>query len=142
MTTVRILLVEDDPDDVLLTRTVLGRAGFADGLVDVGDGDAALRVLRGEGEFAGQPAPHIVMLDLNLPGRHGLDVLREIKEDPQLAEIPVVVVSTSDDPVDIAGAYQGHASSYVTKPVSLNDYEAVIQAIDRYWSEIATPPER
>jgi CheY-like chemotaxis protein len=97
------------------------------------DGDEALAFLRREGEFALSPRPHLILLDLNLPRRDGREVLREIKSDPSLRRIPVVVLTTSQSADDIAAVYDLSANCYITKPVDLNRFLEVVRLIQEFW---------
>lgn len=135
--TPRILLVEDSPTDVELTREVITHD-----LDVVTDGEEALRFLRGEGERAGAARPDLVLLDLNLPRMSGLEVLRAMKEDPALVEIPVVVLTTSADEADVLGAYREHAASFITKPVDLEQFRKVAGEIEDYWLSVVRLPGR
>lgn len=137
----QILLVEDSPTDVELTREVLSDARVANELHSVLDGEAALRFLRREGEHAGAPRPDFVLLDVNLPRMSGLDVLVQIKEDPALLDIPVVMLTTSEDEGDVLRAYRSQASSYITKPMDLGQFVAVVRWIEGYWLSIVRFPK-
>jgi two-component system, chemotaxis family, response regulator Rcp1 len=138
---VLILLVEDSPADVRLTREALREARIAIELQVVGDGEEAMRYLRGEGEHAGARRPDLVLLDLNLPGKDGREVLAEVKADRQLRRIPVVVLTTSGADEDILRAYDDHANSYIRKPVELDHFVDVVRSIEKYWTgAVALPP--
>lgn len=136
-----ILLVEDNPTDVLLTRRALTRAKVHNTLHVVEDGVEALAFLRHEGQYARQPRPSLILLDLNLPRKDGREVLAELKHDPVLRRIPVVVLTTSRDEQDVTRAYDNHANCYITKPVDFNQFTEVVKAIDGFWfSVVALPP--
>ena len=139
-----ILLVEDNPDDVELTRIAFEEAKVANQLVVVRDGAEALDYLFARGEHAGRDPtalPSIVLLDLNLPRVDGRQVLAQIKSDPDLRRIPVVVLTTSPSEDDILHAYDQHVNSYIRKPVDLDEFFAVLKAIDDYWlGSVALPP--
>lgn len=137
---VTILLVEDNPGDVELAREGLLEGKIANELFVVGNGDDALRFLRNEGEHAGAPRPGLVLLDLNLPGKDGREVLKEIKEDPRLKSIPVVVLTTSAADADILSAYDNHVNAYMTKPVSFEKFVHLIQELTNYWFEVVCLP--
>lgn len=139
---VQILLVEDSPGDVNLTREALRGAKIANELNVVGDGEAALAYLRQEGEYAGRPRPHLVLLDLNLPRMDGRDVLAAMKADRSLKSIPVVVLTTSSAEADVLKAYELHANSYVTKPVSFDEFITALRALEGFWLEIVRLPSR
>lgn len=129
-----ILLVEDNPGDVELIRRALDAAGLPCRVRVAGDGDAALAAL------LDGPRPDLVLLDLNLPGADGWEVLRRIKRDERLSAIPVVVLSSSDAEADVRGAYRLHASAYMVKPPSLDRFSAAMQALAEYWSHTVRLP--
>lgn len=135
---VQILLVEDSPGDVSLTREALAGAKVANELSVVGDGEAALAFLRGEEPHADAPRPDLVLLDLNLPRMTGHQVLEVMKDDPALKTIPVIVLTTSADEADIHRAYERHAASYVTKPVAFDDFLAALQGLEGFWLQFVT----
>jgi CheY-like chemotaxis protein len=139
--TAQVLLVEDSPTDVELTREVLQDARVANELHSVSDGEAAMRFLRREGEHAGAPRPDFVLLDLNLPRMSGLEVLAQIKDDPELVDIPVIMLTTSEDEADVMRAYKSHANSYITKPMDLDQFIAVVRSIEGYWLSIVRFPK-
>jgi two-component system, chemotaxis family, response regulator Rcp1 len=137
---VQILLVEDNPGDVRLTREALKEAKFRNKVEVVGDGVEALAYLRQQGEYSGAIRPHLIMLDLNLPRMDGREVLAAIKKDADLRRIPVVVLSSSEAETDIARAYELHANAYVTKPVDIEHFLQVVKAIEEFWVEIVKLP--
>lgn len=137
---VQILLVEDNPGDVRLTREALKEAKFRNTLQVVGDGVEALAYLRRQGEYSGAKRPHLIMLDLNLPRMDGREVLAAIKKDADLRRIPVVVLSSSEAETDIARAYELHANAYVTKPVGIDHFLQVVKSIEEFWVEIVKLP--
>ncbi len=137
---VQILLVEDSPGDVSLTREALRTAQAPNELSVVEDGDAALRFLRREGEHADAVTADLVLLDLNLPRRSGLEVLVDIKTDPALKHIPVIVLTTSSDEREILRSYQQHANAYVTKPVSLEDFLVALHQLEGFWLQAVQLP--
>ncbi len=134
---VEILLVEDNPADVRLIREALKEARIANRLHVTPDGAEALAFLRSEGPYAGVPRPGVILLDLNLPGMHGCEVLREIKRDERLRRIPVVILSTSRDDSDVLRSYDLHANCYVAKPVDLDRFIDVIRSIEAFWLGVA-----
>lgn len=134
---VRILLVEDNPGDVLLTQEAFADGVLQPEIVVAIDADAAMARLRD----TTVPAPDLVLLDLNLSGRSGLEVLKEIKSDPELAAIPVVILSTSNRSVDVLASYQRHANSYVVKPVPLEAFERAMRSVEDFWFQTARLPE-
>jgi chemotaxis family two-component system response regulator Rcp1 len=139
---VQILLVEDNPGDVRLTREALKEAKFRNTLQVAGDGVEALAYLRQQGQYSGATRPHLIMLDLNLPRMDGREVLAAIKKDPDLRRIPVVVLSSSEAETDIARAYELHANAYVTKPVDIDHFLQVVKAIEEFWVEIVRLPAK
>jgi CheY-like chemotaxis protein len=133
---VQILLVEDSPGDVSLTREALRSARVANQLHVVGDGEAALRYLRSEGEHVGSKPTHLVLLDLNMPKKDGREVLEEMKNDPLLKHIPVIVLTTSADEADVLRSYQLHANAYVTKPVAYSDFLEALVQLEGFWLQV------
>jgi two-component system, chemotaxis family, response regulator Rcp1 len=142
-TLVQILLVEDSPEDVLLTREALKDAKVANELHVARDGDEAMAFLRREPPYEDAPTVDLVLLDLNLPGKDGREVLTEIKGDTSLHLIPVVVLTTSASDKDVLHAYDHHVNAYVRKPVNLDRFVDVVRQIDDFWLGVVTlPPER
>lgn len=140
-TSFTILLVEDDLGDAGLVRIALKRGSRGSALHHVKDGTEALCFLRRIGaDYLSAPRPDLILLDLNLPGRSGHEVLEDIKGDRALCSIPVVVLSTSDAERDVAGAYQRGANSFVTKPMDMEDFAAAIRALEDYWFGTAKLP--
>jgi CheY-like chemotaxis protein len=137
---VQILLVEDSPGDVNLTREALASARVANELNVVGDGEAALRYLRREGEYGDSKGAHLVLLDLNLPRMGGQEVLEEMKNDPALQHIPVVVLTTSADEQDVLRSYRHHANAYVTKPVAFGDFLDALTQLEGFWLQVVRLP--
>ncbi|WP_436497548.1 response regulator [Actinokineospora sp. HUAS TT18] len=137
---VDVLLVEDDEGDVLMTREAFEHYKIHNKLHVVRDGEQALRFLRREGEFADAPRPDLILLDLNLPRFDGLQVLAEIKTDPRLRPIPVVVLTTSEAEEDILRSYQLHANAYVTKPVDFDRFIEVVRKIDEFFVTVVKLP--
>jgi CheY-like chemotaxis protein len=140
--TIEVLLVEDDPGDVLMTREAFEEHGVGNRLTVVPDGAEALAYLRREGAYADAIRPDLILLDLNLPRRDGREVLAEIKTDPQLKEIPVVVLTTSQADEDVLRSYQLHANAYVTKPVDYDRFIAVVRQIDDFFLNVVKLPPR
>jgi CheY-like chemotaxis protein len=138
--TAEVLLVEDDPGDVLLTRDAFEEHHLGRQLHVVGDGEEAMRFLRRNGDFAGVPRPALVLLDLNLPRRSGLEVLGELKADPDLHTIPVVVLTTSQAEADIVSSYELHANAYVIKPFDADRFADAIRQIDDFFLILVKPP--
>jgi CheY-like chemotaxis protein len=139
---VHILLVEDDPGDVLMTQEAFEHHRIRNPLHVVTDGAAALRFLRREGEHTGATRPGLILLDLNLPLMNGREVLAEIKSDEQLRRIPVVVLTTSQAEEDIVRSYNLHANAYVTKPVDFTRFMEVIRQIDEFFLTVVRLPTR
>jgi chemotaxis family two-component system response regulator Rcp1 len=138
---IEILLVEDNPGDVRLTREALNEAKMNNRLHVAGDGVQALRFLRREEEHAEAPRPDLILLDLNLPKKSGREVLEEVKADPDLRRIPVVVLTTSEAERDILRSYELHANAYVKKPVDFSSFIDVVRAIESFWfSVVLLPP--
>jgi len=135
-----ILLVEDSPADAWFTREALEASGLASRLAVVHDGSEALRYLSRQGEYMDARRPDIVLLDLGLSVRDGREVLREVKADPELQVIPVVMFTRSSSDEDIADLYRLHANCYVTKPSDFDEFVEVVQAIERFWGGVATLP--
>ena len=139
---IEILLVEDNPADARLTREALREGFVANHLHHVVDGVEALAFLRREGKYAGAPTPDIILLDLNLPRKDGREVLSELKQDPKLGLIPVVVLTTSEAEQDILKSYELHANCYITKPVEFDRLVEVLRSIREFWFTVATLPWR
>ena len=135
-----ILLVEDNPGDVRLTRESLKEGKVLNTLQVVGDGIEALAFLRHEGAYAKSPHPDIVLLDLNLPRMDGREVLAEIKTDPNLRRIPVVILTTSKAEEDIIKTYDLHANCFITKPVDLDQFIMVVKSVEEFWFTIVRLP--
>jgi CheY-like chemotaxis protein len=139
-----VLLVEDDPGDVLLVREAFAERDRHAELAVVGDGVEALAYVRSEGDYRRARRPDLVLLDLNLPRKNGREVLAELKGDSELATIPVVVLTTSEAEEDILCSYRLHANAYVTKPVDLESFVAAVRRIEEFFTELvrAPPPMR
>jgi two-component system, chemotaxis family, response regulator Rcp1 len=138
---IEVLLVEDNPGDVRLTREALKEGKVCNNLSVVQDGVQAMAFLRREGPYAGAPRPDVILLDLNLPRKDGREVLEEVKNDPQLRSIPVVVLTSSEADRDIARAYALHANCYITKPVDLDQFITVVKSIEDFWFSIVKLPQ-
>jgi CheY-like chemotaxis protein len=140
---ITILLADDDPDDRMLARDALDESRLANDLHEVVDGEELLEYLRRQGRYADPataPRPGLILLDLNMPRKDGREALREIKADPELRSIPVVVLTTSQAEEDIYRTYDLGVSSFITKPVSFEGLVAVMKALGRYWFEIVELP--
>lgn len=137
-----ILLVEDNPADARLAAEALKEGRVKAHLSTVGDGVAALEFLRREGAHASAPKPDIVILDLNLPRKDGREVLAELKADPVLRRIPIIVLTTSQAETDVLMSYDLHANCYVTKPVDLERFLSVVRYIEDFWLTMVRLPPR
>jgi two-component system, chemotaxis family, response regulator Rcp1 len=135
-----VLLVEDSPGDVRLTQEALKDAKVHINLRVVRDGIDAMAFLMREGEYATTSRPDLILLDLNLPRKDGREVLKEIKENPELKSIPVVILTTSASEADILRSYMLHANCYITKPVNLDGFLTVVKSIDSFWLSIVKLP--
>ena len=132
----QILLVEDNPSDVRLTEEALAQAKILNELHVVTDGEQALAFVRQEGDYGEVPRPDLVLLDLNLPRVNGLEVLEQMKDDPDLRRIPVAVLTTSEDDRDVLAAYDRHVNCYLTKPVDFTEFARVVQSIEDFFLSI------
>jgi len=139
---IQILLVEDDPGDVLITREAFAENKVRNQLSVVSDGEAAMAFLRREGEFVSAPRPDLILLDLNLPRKSGHEVLAEVKSDANLQRIPVVILTTSVAEEDILRSYDLHANAYVTKPVDFDRFLSVVRQIDDFFVTVVRLPSR
>ncbi len=137
---VEILLVEDNPADARLTREVFEGGRLTTHLNVVPDGEEALAFLRREGRYTDSPRPKLVLLDLNLPRKDGREVLQELKSDPALSRIPVIVLTTSAAEADILHSYDLKANCFITKPLDLDEFFDVVRAIEDFWLTTARLP--
>jgi two-component system, chemotaxis family, response regulator Rcp1 len=137
---IEILLVEDSPSDTELTLEALKAGKIANHLSIVEDGVQAMEFLRRQGPYADVPRPDLIMLDLNLPRKDGREVLAELKSDPGLRSIPVVVLTTSRNDVDVLRVYQLNGNCYITKPVDFNQFLEVVKSIGKFWLSVVTLP--
>jgi CheY-like chemotaxis protein len=135
-----ILLIEDNPADAELAQIGLRSGKLTNDVHVVIDGEQAMAFLKKQGEFADAPDPDIILLDLNLPGMDGREVLRAIKNDPSLCATPVIVLTTSDAAPDVNGAYASHANAYMTKPVDFEQFHELIQGLQDYWFTLVRLP--
>lgn len=138
---INILLVEDNEADVVLTQEAFKEAKTRNALSVARDGVEAMEFLRRQGRYRTSPRPDLILLDLNMPRMSGREVLDEVKRDPSLRSIPVVVLTTSQADDDIATAYDAHANCFITKPVDFSQFMQVIQAIESFWLTIVKLPE-
>jgi len=137
---IEVLLVEDDEGDVRLASEGLAAGKVLNRVTVLRDGSDVIAYLRGEGEHAGAPRPDLILLDLNLPGRDGRLVLADIKRDPELRRIPVVVLTASKADEDVLRSYDLHANAYVTKPVGFDTFVEVVQKIDAFFLSVVRLP--
>jgi len=140
VTPIEILLVEDNVADVRLTMEALKEAKVYNRLSVVDDGVKAMEFLRRTGPYADAPFPDLILLDLNLPRKDGREVLAEVKADPELRRIPVVVLTTSQAQEDVLRAYDLHANCYISKPVGFEQFVTVVQALEDFWLTIVKLP--
>ena len=139
---IEILLVEDNPGDARLTQEAMRAAKMTNVLHIVEDGEQAMEFLRRRSRFKDAPRPDLILLDLNLPKKDGRAVLAEVKTDPDLRRIPVVVLTTSRSEEEVMQAYDMHANAYVTKPVNLDQFMRIVALIDEFWLKVVTLPGR
>ena len=137
---IEILLVEDNPGDARLTLEAMRETKVRNRMHVVEDGVEAMEFLRRQGRFGEAPRPDLILLDLNLPRKDGREVLAEVKADPELKRIPVVVLTTSRAEEDVLRAYNLHANCYVTKPVDLEQFMKIVSQIDEFWVKVVTLP--
>ena len=139
---VEILLIEDNPGDILLTQKSLSDSKLMNNLHVVKDGEEAIGYLHKEGGFANAIRPDLILLDLNLPKKSGHEVLEEIKSNKDLKCIPVVILSTSTSEKDILGSYNNYANCYIAKPVDLTQFQTIVKSIEDFWFSIVTLPTK
>jgi CheY-like chemotaxis protein len=139
---IEILMVEDNLGDVRLTQEALSEGKVRNHLHVVADGVEAMAFLRREGQHAHAPQPDLILLDLNLPKKSGPEVLAEIKADPELRRIPVVILTVSKTEEDILKSYNLHANCYITKPVNLDQFLEVVKSIEDFWLTVVMLPPR
>lgn len=137
---IEILLVEDNAGDIRLTQEALKEGKVANRLSVARDGVDALSFLRREGAFADAPRPDIILLDLNMPRKSGREVLEEVKADPELRRIPIVVLTTSEADEDVVRSYDLHANCYIKKPVDFDQFIRVIRSIEDFWLAVVRLP--
>lgn len=139
---VELLLAEDNPGDVKLTRKGLQEGGLRNNLHVVNDGVEAMKYLRQEGEYADEPRPDLVLLDLEMPRMDGWEVMDEMNEADELSRIPVVVLTSSDAETDIVKSYEKQANAYITKPVDYEGFRKIANSLEEFWLELVKlPPE-
>ena len=137
---IEILLVEDSPSDTRLTVEAMKEGKIANHLRHVEDGEEAMAFLRRRGAYSDAPRPDLILLDLNLPRKDGREVLAELKQDPRLRTIPVVVLTTSRAEQDVLRSYELHANCYITKPVDFQQFLGVVKSIEQFWLTVVTLP--
>jgi len=140
-TAIEILLAEDNDDDVVMIREAFEDANLANIVHVVNDGEEALEYLRRTGRYRGVRPPGLVLLDINMPKKDGFEVLDEIKADPQLRHLPVIVLTTSHREEDVVRSYSGGAATYVTKPIDFREFQQVVRQFELYWTLVARLPE-
>lgn len=138
--TFRILLVEDNPGDARLAREALRDSTIRSSLTVLEDGFEVMEYLQRRGQYANTQPPHLILLDLNLPGKSGVEVLQDIKSDPRLRRIPVIVLTTSTAQKDIDSSYDLHANCYVIKPLDIMSFAQALRQIEAFWFNIVTLP--
>jgi CheY-like chemotaxis protein len=139
---IEILLAEDNPGDVRLTEKALERGKIVNNLHVTENGVEAMRFLRREGEYAGEPQPDLVLLDLNMPRKDGREVLEEMRGDPELRRIPVVVLTSSEAEEDVVRSYELSANAYLTKPVDFEGFVDIIERIEEFWFSVVKMPPK
>ncbi|HEX9065890.1 MAG TPA: response regulator [Streptosporangiaceae bacterium] len=139
---IQVLLIEDDPGDVVITRDAFAENKVRNHLSVVSDGDSAMAFLRRTGSFASAPRPDLILLDLNLPRKSGHEILAEIKADPDLRQIPVVVLTTSDAEEDVMRSYDLHANAFVSKPIDFDAFVRAVRQIDEFFITVVKLPGR
>lgn len=139
---VEILLVEDNIGDVELTQEAFIKAKIANNLRVVSNGDEALEFLYQRGKYEGSVRPDLILLDINMPGKNGKEVLAVIKDDDVLKEIPVIVLTSSEAEMDVAKSYELHANAYIVKPMSLAQFLHIVEAVDTFWLSVVRLPPR
>ena len=141
-TPIEVLLVEDNPGDVRLTREAFSEGHIHNNIHVAGDGEEAIAFLRQEGDYEGAPRPDLILLDLNLPRKNGEEVLEEIKNDGVLRRIPVIVLTSSEAEEDIVKSYDLHTNAYLTKPVNPDEFVRLVRSFEQFWlSLVKLPPE-
>lgn len=140
---VEILLAEDNPNDVEMTKRAFDKGKFLNNIHVAEDGVEAMAFLRQEGEYADKPRPDIILLDLEMPRKDGKEVLAELETDPDLSHIPVIVLTSSEAEQDVIESYKHNANAYMTKPVGYKEFQNIIRQIESFWFEVVKfPPER
>jgi chemotaxis family two-component system response regulator Rcp1 len=139
---IEILLAEDNPGDVKLTRKALESGDIRNNLHVVTDGVETMKFLRREGEYADEPRPDLLLLDLNMPKKDGRQVMEDMENDSELRRIPVVVLTSSDAEEDIVRSYELNANAYLTKPVDFDGFVDIVQRLEDFWFEVVKMPPK
>jgi len=137
---VQILLVEDNPGDIRLIREAMLEGRFYNPPLVAKTGEEALAILRNRDSVSGNQQVDLILLDLNLPGLNGIEVLREIKTDPETSRIPVVILTSSQAEEDVVQAYDQYANCYITKPVDMDGFLEIVQSIEQFWISVVKLP--
>jgi CheY-like chemotaxis protein len=137
---VEILLAEDNPNDVEMTRRAFDKGKFLNNLNVVNDGIEAMKYLRQQGEYDASPRPDIMLLDLEMPRKDGKEVLADMEKDPELSMIPVIILTSSEAEQDIVESYQHHANAYMTKPVGYQDFQETVRDVESFWFKLVKLP--
>ena len=140
MSSIDILVVEDNDDDIVLIQEAFAEGKLVNRISVVRDGEEAMAFLRKEGAYAGAPSPGMVLLDINMPKKNGFEVLADIKADPRLRALPVIMLTVSDREEDIVRSFEQGACSYIRKPVTLTRFIAVVKEFQLYWSLVSRVP--
>lgn len=135
-----ILMIDDDQGDIRITMEAVKSSRMANRLHTCSSGEEGLAFLRQEGEFQDEPRPHLILLDLNMPGMSGMEVLEAIRKDPKLEHLPVVILTTSDADADVLSAYKHKANCYVTKPVKFEQFLQIVQQIEDFFVSVVKLP--
>ena len=141
MRPIEILMVEDSPGDIRLTQQALKEGKVKNNLFVVNDGGSALEYLQHSGKYKNVTTPDLILLDLNLPGKNGRSVLREVKAHPKLRKIPVVILTSSENEEDVTRTYELHANCYIKKPVNLEQFMAVVKSVEDFWLTVVRLPK-
>jgi chemotaxis family two-component system response regulator Rcp1 len=137
---VEILLAEDNPNDVEMTRRAFDKGKFLNNLHVVNNGIEAMKFLRQEGEYADEPRPDIILLDLEMPQKDGKEVLEDLEDDPELSPIPVIVLTSSEAERDVLESYRHNANAYLTKPVGYQEFQETVRDVESFWFKLVKLP--
>jgi two-component system, chemotaxis family, response regulator Rcp1 len=139
---VEILLVEDNPVDVMMTKEVFSSGRICNNLYVVEDGEEAMDFLYKRGQYSSAPLPDVILLDLNLPKKDGREVLADVKKDPSLSHIPIIILTTSEDQDDILNSYEQRANCFITKPVDMEQFTRVLECVGDFWFAVVQLPRQ